>query len=224
MIPFVALAFPVLCSMEMDTRPVRTGPLALAAPAGSMIANDSLATLYAGGQRWETFYPAVDRRKELWDRNWTNARIPDSLASRARNAGGPWRILVITEPGCSDSANSVPYIARLVENTPGLELRLVNSTAGKPWMQAHRTPDGRAATPTVLVLDAEHNIRGCWVEQPKKLQDFWLPLIASGAAGSRFSEKMDWYLKDEGREIVREIIEVLEGARDGKTICPSSAP
>jgi hypothetical protein len=180
--------------------------------------SDSLRAVFEGGQRWPEFYAAVNRRRELWERNWANARVADSLAVRARNAG-PWRILVITEPGCSDSANSLPYIVRLVEGLPGIDLRLVNSTVGKPWMEAHRTPDGRAATPTLLVLDDQFRIRGCWVEQPKALQDFWLPIVARKETTARFEEKMAWYLKDEGREILREVVEVLEGARTDTAVC-----
>ena len=180
---------------------------------------DSLEAVYANGQTWAAFYEGVNRRRELWASNWTNARVAPDILERA-NAVGPWRILVIDEPGCSDSANSIPYIARLVEQTPGLELRLVNSTAGRPWMEAHRTTDGRAATPTILVLDDAYRIRGCWVEQPVKLQAFWLPVVARGAMSEEVGKKMAWYAEDEGRETLREFVEVLEGARSGNVICP----
>jgi hypothetical protein len=210
--PILALALhTTLCSAE-------TAPVTAASAGMSVTASDSLKAVFEGGQRWTEFHAGVNRRRELWDRNWTNARVPDSLAGRARNAGS-WRILVITEPGCSDSANSLPYIARLVEGMPGTELRLVNSTVGKPWMEAHRTPDGRTATPTLLVLDEQFRIRGCWVEQPKALQDFWLPIVARKETGAHFEEKMAWYLKDDGREILREVVEVLEGARTETPVC-----
>jgi hypothetical protein len=129
---------------------------------------------------------------------------------------------VITEARCSDSVNSVPYIAKLVEEVPGLELKLVNSTVGRPWMEAHRTADGRAATPTVLVLDDEYRIRGCWIEQPVALQAFWLPIVARGTMSQEVGEKMAWYAKDGGREILREFVEVLEGASSGNVVCPGA--
>jgi hypothetical protein len=180
---------------------------------------DSLEAVYRGGQHWDAFYAGVGRRRELWVRNWTHARVPEDLAARALRVGGPWRILVITESGCSDSVNSIPYIAKLVEGTPGLELRLVNSAAGRPWMEAHRTTDGRAATPTVLVLDEEFRIRGCWIEQPVALQAFWLPVVARGTMSEEVDAKMAWYAEDEGRETLREFVEVLEGASRGVPLC-----
>jgi hypothetical protein len=183
----------------------------------------ALAAVYMDGRTWESFLEDVDRRRELWIETWRTAVVPESLATRARGAGA-WRILIITIPGCSDSANSVPYIAKLVQQTPGLELRLVDATVGRPWMEAHRSTDGRASTPTVLVLDERSTIQGCWVEQPTALQEIWLPIVARGAASAELERKLDWYAADAGREILREIVEVLEAARDGQPICPGMAP
>jgi|SRR5690606_34697600 len=187
--------------------------------AGAVV-DDSLAVLYRTGQHWDAFYQSVDRRRELWIRNWTQARVPPHLADRAQQVGGEWKVLVITEPGCSDSANSIPYIAKLVEETPGLEMRLTDSTAGRPWMEAHRSADGRAATPAVLVLDEQFEIRGCWIEQPVALQAIWLPIVARGTMSEELETKMTWYAEDAGRETLREFVEVLEGAKSGNVVCP----
>ena len=88
-----------------------------------------------------------------------------------------------------------------------------------PLMERYPTRDGRAATPTVLLLDPDFNVRGCWVEQPAKLQEFWLPILASGTARENFQKKMDWYRDDQGRETVREIVEIMEAASEGRRIC-----
>jgi hypothetical protein len=182
----------------------------------------TLEEVYRGGHSWDEFYAGVDARRELWQSSWTHSAVPEDLAARAR-AAGPWRILIITEARCSDSANSVPYVGKLVEQTPGLELRLVNSAVGRPWMEAHRSPDGRPSTPTILVLDEKFAIRGCWVEQPAALQSFWLPIVARGEASAELNRKMEWYAADAGRETLRELVEVLEGARTGRMICPGGS-
>jgi hypothetical protein len=209
-------------SVLMFSDALRTTPPAACGPEFAPHADTAIARVYRDGKTWEAFLADVDRRRELWNETWRTASVPEHLADRARSSG-EWRVLIITVPGCSDSANSVPYIARLVEQTPGLELRLVDATMGRPWLEAHRSPDGRAATPTVLVLDGEFRIRGCWVEQPAALQTIWLPIVARGAASAELDRKMSWYAADAGREILREIVEVLEGARDGRPICPGMA-
>lgn len=175
-------------------------------------ASDSLRAAFESGQRWADFQAAVNRRKETWDRAWA-IKVTDSLLARAR-AVGQLRILAITEPGCSDSANSVPILARLAEGAPNLDLRLIDSKTGKKWMESHRTPDGRAATPTFLVLDDQFRIRGCWVERPQALKDF---LAKDGG------DKMKWYEDDAGREIMRELVEMIEAAKTDTPVCRHGA-
>jgi hypothetical protein len=212
------LLLPVaLCGAHAGPAVATSPPAAFAATYA--LPSDSLRSVWEAGQLWPAFFDAVDRRRALWDENWRVARVPEDLAARAR-AAGAWRMLVITEPGCSDSANSVPYIARLVAQTAGLELRIIDSAAGKPWMELHRSADGRAATPTVLVLDEHFDIRGCWIEQPAALQAMWLPIVARGEMAQHVDEKMAWYAKDAGRETLRELVEVLEAAGTDSIICP----
>ncbi len=59
-------------------------------------------------------------------------------------------------------------------------------------MEAHRTPDGRAATPTVAVLDEEGRLLGAWVERPSALQAWYLEQQEKIAIGELTRRKMDW--------------------------------
>lgn len=183
--------------------------------------SDSLREAYVSGATWDEFYSSVRARRSLWQENWSTSAIPDSVISRARRTG-PWRILIIAQDNCSDSVNTVPFIARLVAGMPGSEIRIIGQEAGMPLMERFPTRDGRPATPTVLLLDPDFNLRGCWIEQPKKLQEFWLPVLASGTSRENIQKKMDWYKADEGRETVGEIVEIMEAAAAGDRICGKS--
>jgi len=224
--PLILLALPaVFCTADAAHTPgggvpAGVAPSAFAAPTPARA--DSLAEVYQSGLEWDGFFEAISARRTLWEETWAAAVVPPDLAERARAAGGPWRILAITEFGCSDSANTLPYVAKLAQEVGGIELRIVNSTVGRPWMEAHRTPDGRTATPTILVLDAENRIRGCFVEQPAGLQSFWLDAVARGTTSQESARKAAWYQENEGREALREIVEILEGAHRGVEICPGT--
>jgi hypothetical protein len=193
--------------------------LVCAAPTSGGSDGD-LASVYRDAPTWTEVFPAFRSRRALWERNWTEGRVPAELLRRAEATGGPWRILVIHDVGCSDSVNTVPYLVRLAESATNLELRIVESQVGRPWMEAHRSPDGRASTPTVLLLDEDFEIRGCWIEQPKGLQDFWLPVVAAGTTAQEVGRKMAWYEADAGQETLREFVEVMEAAARGEPICP----
>src|SRR5688500_16906527 len=141
------------------------------------VAVDSTYTaLYESGETFADFVSKATSRKEQWEGNYALKVAPDALVTRAAAAGSGWKLLVVTVPGCSDSVNIVPYVASLLDKVPSVEMRLISPSVGKAVQEAHRTPDGRAATPTFILLDAEFNERGCWVERPSEL----IELMSSG--------------------------------------------
>lgn len=180
---------------------------------------DSLETLFRSGRPFAEFLEAAEARRELWLKNWERSAVPEALIERAR-ATGTWHILVVAEDRCSDSASTLPYLARLVESAPNLELRIVNSTAGRALMEAHRTPDGRAATPTFILLDPAFEKRGCWVERPSELQSWWIENAAMSNE-ERVRQKMEWYEADRGQSTVVEVVEMIERAAAGHLACPA---
>ena len=125
--------------------------------------------------------------------SFSTAVVPDELVTRVAAAGGPWKLLVVTLDGCSDSVNSVPYIAALLAKTPNVELRLVTRDAGLAVMEAHRTPEGRAATPPLVLLDSSFAELGCWVERPLALRTFMEEEKAKNGERGLFDAKMKGY-------------------------------
>jgi hypothetical protein len=195
-----------------------TAPAGSTSQAGSAIAGtDSLASLYAGGQTWGDFLAAAKARRSLWVGNYERGIPSEDLVARARAVGGTWRWLVVAVDSCSDSANTIPYLARLVEMVPGLDLRIVTPSAGKGVMEAHRTEDARAATPTVLLLDEAFQERGCFVERPAALRK----MLAQAGSNDRdgYQRKMDWYQEDRGAATVGDLVAMLEGAAAGAPVC-----
>jgi hypothetical protein len=205
-------------------------PLAICSPASapwttpSAEARSDLESVYGAAATWPEFYAGAEARRAVWERNWTQGQVPEDLLERARATGGPWKILAITEAACSDSVNTIPYLALLAEALESTELRVVNATVGRPWMEAHRSPDGRASTPTVLLLDGDWQIRGCWIEQPVGLQAFWLDVVARNAMAQEVGRKMAWYEEEAGQETLREFVEVMEAAHTDSPICPGLVP
>ena len=189
-------------------RPAGAAP---AAPA----ADSTHRRLFDGGQRFAEFLASAQQRKPQWEQNAARAAFPDALVARARAAGGPWKLLVVAVDGCSDSVNTIPYLARLMEQVPGVELRIIGSAAGRAIMEAHRTPDGRGATPTVLLLDADYVERGSWIERPSALQRWILAQKGVLDDAEVFTRKMRWYDEDQGRQTVEEIVALMERASRG---------
>jgi hypothetical protein len=182
----------------------------------------TLEELYRGGQTYDAFYASAKARRALWEENTSKAAVADDLMARARAVARRFYILAIAIDACSDSVNSIPYVAKFAAQVDGVDLRIISREAGQHLLESHRTPDGRPATPTLLILDERFTEVGCWIERPLALQT-WYAEQSRILEGAELTEKkMAWYKSDGGREVLREIVEILEAAAAGQTICAAA--
>ena len=219
-----------------DAPCVEVGPVPVLAAAVDRTparADDELRATYEQGRSYRDFLGAATRRAETWHGNTEQAAHPQfagdlgleeqaaaidpALVARARALGGTWRFLAVAVDSCSDSVSTIPYLAELVARVEGLDMRIVDASVGRAIMESHRTPDGRPSTPTVLLLDAEWEERGCFIERPPALQT-WI-LEEGFSADQVFANKMRWYAEDAGQNTVEAFVEMLEAATRGETIC-----
>ncbi|NNF14460.1 MAG: hypothetical protein HKN72_14625 [Gemmatimonadetes bacterium] len=187
--------------------------------ASSKAIDEELQALYRSGRSYADFLETATRRTELWHGNTGRAEDLDpTLLRRARAVEGTWYFLAVAVDSCSDSVSTIPYLAHLVAMVPGLQMRVVDSAAGRAVMESHPTPDGRAATPTVLLLDADFDEAGCFIERPPELQT-WILENSEWSGQQVYEQKMEWYDKDAGHGTVEAFVEMLESAAEGASIC-----
>lgn len=182
--------------------------------------DEELREIYESGRSYTEFLDAATRRAELWHGNTEKAdEIDMALVERARAVGGSWRFLAVAVDSCSDSVSTIPYLARLVAMVDGLDMRIVDPTVGRSIMESHRTPDGRPSTPTVLLLNADYEEMGCFIERPPTLRD-WILANGNAMSGDEVYEwKMEWYAEDSGHETAETFVEMLEAAAAGDSRC-----
>jgi hypothetical protein len=182
-------------------------------------ADSTLGRLYAGGKTYAAFRDAARHRVSAWKNHYARAEVPDALVARVTALPGRWRLLVVAEDRCGDSANTIPYVARLVDLAPNLDLRIIDSKSGRRIMESHRTPDGRPATPTVVLLNEEFEESGCWIERPSKLQTWFLEHEKTMEESVLYEQKYAWYAQDAGRETLEEVVTMIEVAAAGGRRC-----
>ncbi len=177
---------------------------------------------------WAAAEPWVHADGVLLNDDWAfshaaSVSLPDELLERVSDAAsrieGGLRMLAVTQRSCIDSAHSIPYLAAVADAVPGLTMRAVGPRMGGALMEAHPTPDGRAATPTVLLLDDRGEVRGCWIERPAPLQYWYVENPEDLGRLDRFGAKTDWYEADRGVHVVSEMARILEAVADGEILC-----
>ena len=199
----------------MPGTPVECHDLDARAP----VTRSDLETLYSEGRTYIEFRDAAERRVEAWNDHYAQARVPDALRARIASVPGTWSLLVVAEDWCGDSANTIPYVAKLVDVAGNLDMRIINSEVGRAIMEAHRTPDGRAATPTVILLSEGFEEVGCFIERPRILQSWWLENEDKLKRKDLLDQKYAWYGDDAGRHTIEEIVEMVEAAAAGRSVC-----
>ena len=86
-------------------------------------------------------------------------------------------------------------------------------------MDSHKTPDGRGATPTMLLLDEDWNEAGCFIERPPTLRDWIIENGSSMSSREVYDWKMEWYAEDSGHETAATFVAMLEAAAAGESLC-----
>lgn len=165
------------------------------------------AEVFAQGMPWSDYLAGTKQQHDTWVRN-AGRDVPAALVERLRKAGTGLRILAVAEDWCTDSVNSVPYLGSLAAKA-GVDLRVVNSEVGKSFMEAHRTPDGRAATPTIILIRDGKEV-AAWSERPGSLQTWFLDMAGKIDTADRQQRKLNWYDWNRGEDALKEIVVLAE--------------
>ncbi|MDQ3811941.1 MAG: thioredoxin family protein [Chloroflexota bacterium] len=173
----------------------------------------SLEERFERGLTFEQFLETVTEHRDLWHKLAKRAAIPEDLAVRARALPGTWHLLVLSEGWCGDSHSVMPYLARLTEAAPQIDLRILQRDANLDLMDSHLTGNSRSI-PIVIVLDANFEERGWWGPRPTPLQEWVSAVGMTLAKEERYREVRTWYVRDRGVTTLTEIVCLLERLAD----------
>jgi Thioredoxin len=141
----------------------------------------------------------------LWQGIYNLARVPDwALAAVPPGAGR--KLLVIAEDWCGDASNTVPIIARLVAQAPGLELRVIMRDKYPEVMDQYLT-NGSRSIPIVIALDQDFEEVGHWGPRPTELQAWVMANKATMPKTKLYPLVRKWYARDRGETTLREVLE-----------------
>jgi len=122
------------------------------------------------GDSWESYLEKMGDYREISRRLHEGAAVPAELreqfAELVEEHGGELSISAMTEEWCGDSAVTLPFVARLAEAVPGIELRMLFGK-NQPELKAAYEEDGFESIPMLSFFDADWNEVGRWMERPK---------------------------------------------------------
>jgi thioredoxin family protein len=146
---------------------------------------------------------------DLWTGMYRIARIPDWALAAARSTGTKHHLLVIAEDWCGDGTNTVPYLAKLADQSRSQEVRVLRRDEHPEVMDRYLTA-GTRAIPIVVVLDREFREVGHWGPRPEALQAWVREARKSVDRAKLYPQIRRWYARDKGESTLREVVELLE--------------
>jgi hypothetical protein len=179
----------------------------------------ALADDYSGAAGFVDFLAGDTAAARWYERYAAASDVVAPYADRVARLPGRWHLLVVAETWCTDALNSVPYLARLAEQSANLELRVVRRADAQHLLDAHRV-DGRGRIPLVLVLDESRTEWGAFIERPAAL----VRALETPSREDRGTRVRAFYAEDGGRAVLDDVVRLLEGAARGVALATGTIP
>lgn len=146
-----------------------------------------------------------------WTRTEKNAEITRDTFESLQDINENITLLIITEAWCGDASQSLPVMAKLVDEAPNVSAKLVLRDENEALMNQFLTNGGKAI-PKVIVLNDAQDVLATWGPRPKELQDIVVAFKkehpeSTGMDVSALTQK--WYTKNNGVAIQEELVEEL---------------
>jgi hypothetical protein len=157
------------------------------------------------------------KRSERIERTYVmGAEMSETLAGLDCNQ--LW--MVITEGWCGDSAQILPYISAAAAVNPRIEFRILERDDHLDIMDHYLTNDTRSI-PKLVVFDRDANELAAWGPRPSKAAELILELKGQNLPRPEMYEKLHlWYGRDRGKEIEKELRDVVITAGCTATTIP----
>lgn len=174
--------------------------------------DEAMKKRYLAAAAFQTYLRTVEKNGDLWHAVYERATIDAEVLDRARGFPDAWHLLALSEDWCGDAVNLLPVLARLVEEVPGLDLRVLSRDENLDLMDQHLT-DGRARSiPVVLLLDEDFVERGWWGPRPEPIQTWFVGEGRGIQSKARYKTLRRYYAKDKGRTLLQELLDLMESA------------
>lgn len=167
------------------------------------------AERYCAAQDFPGYVALARKNVEFWDSVFRAASLPRELAERAKRLPQRWHLLVLSEDWCGDAVNTVPVIARFVEEVANLDLRILARDQNPDLISRHLTT-GTRSIPVVMALDEAFVEWGWWGPRPATLQRWIRSEGLHLPREERYRRTRSWYARDRGRTTIEEVVEMLE--------------
>jgi hypothetical protein len=137
-------------------------------------------------------------------------QVPEDICRLINQIAAKQYWLVLTEPWCGDSSQTLPFIAHYANCSPDIELRILLRDQYPEIMDCYLT-DGNRGIPKLVVFSEEGVELLQWGPRPEAARQLFNRNKAAGMQKKEnIAQVMLWYGRDRGHTLEAEFRTILE--------------
>ncbi|MHB8904885.1 MAG: thioredoxin family protein [Melioribacteraceae bacterium] len=158
-------------------------------------------------------FPMVQLNYQRVSRILRTYKIDEELLGLIKKISSPQIWMVISEAWCGDSAQNLPYIAKIAEHNPLINLRIILRDSNLDIMDLYLANGTSRSIPKLVAFDENGNELFQWGARPKEAQELVVRLKNEGMEKEKFLEELHlWYGRDRGRTLENELKNILQNS------------
>ena len=135
--------------------------------------------------------------------------VDPQLCEIMKNIIEPQLWMVITENWCGDSAQNLPYLAKIASCNPLIDFRIILRDDNLNIMDLYLT-DSTRSIPKLIAFSKNGEELFQWGPRPREAQELIYKLKGEGKSKDEYLEELHlWYGRNKGKNLESEIINLL---------------
>lgn len=135
--------------------------------------------------------------------------VSNELKNLIQQIDKPQIWMIISEIWCGDSAQNIPYIAKLVELNPKINLKIILRDTNPDIMDLYLT-NGTRSIPILIAFNESGEELFKWGPRPQEAIKLFADLKLQGLEKSAILEKVHlWYGRNRGKKLEIELMQLI---------------
>lgn len=145
------------------------------------------------------------------NRIYKTYKVSDELKHLVETITNPQIWMVLTEDWCGDSAQNLPYIAKIAELNELINLKILLRDQNLDVMDLYLTNGKSRSIPKLVAFDQFGDELFLWGPRPKEAQLVVEQSIKDGLDKNDYLNKLhSWYTKNKGRTLESEFMMLIQ--------------
>jgi xanthine dehydrogenase iron-sulfur cluster and FAD-binding subunit A len=137
------------------------------------------------------------------------AVIHENLIAKIKKIQKKQTWLILTEGWCGDAAQNIPFLVKMAEYSPYIEIKFLLRDENLTIMDSYLT-NGTRSIPKLIILDENLKEINTWGPRPQILQNIFNEYKKNNVPKEEFIEKIHlWYTQNKGEALQKEIFELF---------------